>query len=103
MNAVQVKAGVIAELYIGDALETDGELYNFICNHEDCTIYEISKHLNWSTSKVTQSVKRLIDANMVREKEEVVSGSVMKVVVPVKWTEHFTEAELEEIKGMKFL
>ena len=78
-----------------------GELYNFICNHEDCTIYEISKHLNWSTSKVTQSVKRWIAANMVREKEEVVSIRAIRVIVPLKWTEYFTEDELKEIKGMK--
>lgn len=101
MDDVQVKVGLIAEVYIEDALEIDWELYNFICNHEDCTIYEISKHLNWSTSKVTQSVKRLIAANMVREKEEVMSGRVIKVIVPVKWTEYFTEDELKEIKGMK--
>jgi predicted transcriptional regulator len=101
MDDVQVKAGVIAEVYIEDTLEIDWELYNFICNHEDCTIYEISKHLNWSTSKVTQSVKRLIAANMVREKEAVVSGRIIKVIVPVKWKEYFTEDELKEIKGIK--
>jgi predicted transcriptional regulator len=101
MDDVQVKAGVMAGVDVKDALETDWELYNFVCSHENCTIYEISKLLNWSVSKVTQSVKRLIDANMVREKEEVVSGRVIKVIVPVKWTEYFTEDELKEIKGMK--
>jgi predicted transcriptional regulator len=101
MDDVQVKAGVMVGVHIEDALEIDWELYNFICNHEDCTIYEISKHLNWPTSKVTQSVKRLMDANMVREKEEVVSGKVIKVIGPVKWKEYFTEDELKEIKGMK--
>jgi len=38
---------------------------------------------------------------MVREKEEVVSGRAIMVIVPVKWTEYFTGDELKEIMGMK--
>ncbi len=76
-------------------------IYNFICSHAHCTIYEISKHLNCSISKVTQSVRILVDANMVRMEEEVVGGGITEVVVPMKWTKYFTEDVLKEIKAMK--
>ena len=99
MDSVQVKTEVKAGPHMGDTLATDWELYNLICDHEDCTVYVISKHLNLPTSKTTQSVKRLIRAKMVRKKEKVVSGRSVEVIAPVKWTEHFTEAELEQIKS----
>jgi len=103
MDDVQVKGGVTAGVHTEDALETDWELYNFICSHEACTIFKVPKLLNWSTSKVTQALKRLISANLVRaEKDEVVSGRIVKVIVPVKWIEYFTDDELKEIKLMKF-
>jgi len=98
MTGVQAKVEVVSG---GNALETDWMVYNFICSHAHCTIYEISKHLNCSISKVIQSVRRLVDANMVRMEEEVVGGGITEVIVPVKWTEYFTEDELKEIKAMK--
>ena len=96
MNSVQVKTEVTAVSHMAEALATDWKLYNVICNHENCTVYDISKHLNWPTSKAALVIKRLIRAHLVRE--EVISERAIKVIVPVRWTEYFTETELEELK-----
>jgi predicted transcriptional regulator len=63
------------------------------------TVYGLSKILGWSTGKVYHSIKRLEEAKMIRENEEISSGRIIKRIVPVEWTEYFTKEELEDLKN----
>jgi len=68
--------------------------------YKEMTVYGLSKILGWSTGKVYYSIKRLVEAKMVRENKKISSGRIIKRIVLVEWTEYFTKEELEDLKRL---
>ena len=51
--------------------------------YKEMTVYGLSKILGWSTGKVYHSIKRLVEAKMIRESEKISYGRIIKRIVPV--------------------
>jgi len=83
--------------------EENYEVYWKISKMPGCDISELSEELGWNVRKTHESVTRLLRDNWIRlEKDDEVEGERRIKIVPIKWYEYLTPAEIEEFKSMKF-
>ncbi len=82
----------------GIAEDTDWELYEWIEEHPNLSIYELAKSINWSHGKVYSSVKRLTDDGLVNVQKAIRNGRSVSIVTYKKWQEFFTSEELDEMR-----
>ncbi len=82
----------------GIAEDTDWELYEWIEEHPNLSIYELAKSINWSHGKVYSSVKRLTNDGLVNVENAIRNGRSVSIVTYKKWQEFFTSEELDEMR-----
>jgi len=79
-------------------INADWELYDFICDHSNLSMYQIHKELGWSTGKIQKAIDRLEKRGYVESKIEYSSARPKRIVRCVEWQKVYQKLEKEKFE-----
>ncbi len=97
MRSIQ-KATQVRTARAGDE---EWDLYEKISEMPNSSVYELAKHMGWTTGKTRGAVKRLEEEGLIKIEKTIRSGRAVNLVTPTPWQEMLTPEELKEFRQME--
>lgn len=91
-----LQEAIQARLEIGD--KNMKELFSFISKNPGLSIYAISKKTNWSVGKVSYTINKLKELDVVKEVRQIETNRISLLIYVKKWYDSLPIESLKELK-----